>query len=685
MDSTCGLTSRQRAGFAVAMLAVFVYLLLRNSGVYPMVFADEWLYSSAARLHPLAESTLPSYLYLALFGNTSRCGPGFLECARILNALLFVGAAPFLYMIARRVCGALPAATLAVFCLLGPINSYTVYFMPEAMYFFGFCILSWAVLAWRTWPAMAYGSALGGLLGALAVVKVHALFLLPALLVFMAYVSWGKGGVLRFLRMATLLIVVALAVKSVLGYMLAGPEGLQILGSFYGDHASQSKGSGSILRLIEPALNSLRGHLMAIALMFGMPVAAIASQLAVPAQREEAGAELRAFQVYVVLALGAVLAVTVLFTASIAKFGEAEAWRLHMRYYNFVFPLLWVAALAPLAHPQRMLSQRWWLRLLLAALAAGAMLYAWRSLQPRYLTSFIDSPELQVVVEYPEALQWFVLAQSVLLATWAWRPRAGAVLLLCLAFPAWSWHTDKVTRMVLERQRQPDPYDRAGLLVRQMLPRDEAGKVVVAGDGAGLLRALFHIDHPRASFVELQPGAPLAANEIPARDGWFLVVGKHELPQGVTADVKAQDFALLRTRGLEGKIERVEFKAPLAGGVLASVEGMAIPEPWGAWSDGAQVTLTFSQPLPKAARIVINANAFGPNLDADFILTAGATLTRFRLPPKPTERVFDIDSDGTLRTLVITVPKPTAPADIGQGIDVRKLGIALSRLELASR
>ncbi|WP_342116616.1 DUF7024 domain-containing protein [Pseudoduganella sp. OTU4001] len=694
MDSTHGLTSRQRNGFAAAILAVFVYLLLRNSGVYPMVFADEWYYSQAARLQPLAKSTLPSYLYLALFGHTSQCGTGFLDCARILNALLFVAAAPFLYLLARRVCGALPAAALAVLCLLAPINSYTVYFMPEAMYFFGFCVLSWAALAWRSWPPLAYGAALGFVLGVLAVVKVHALFLLPAVLAFMVFVSWGPGGLLRFARMAPALLVVALATKAALGYMLAGPEGMQLLGSFYGDHANQSKGNASIMRLLEPALGSLRGHLMALALLYGLPLAAIAAQLAGRQARQQGGAELRALQVWSVLALGAALGVTVLFTASIAKFGESEAWRLHMRYYNFVFPLLWIAALAPLqprpcptmgSGPMGHGRGSSVLRVVVAGLMLGGVLYAWHALQPRYLTSFVDSPELQVVLENPLVLPWAVLAQALLLVVWAWRPRWGAVLLLCVALPVWAWQSDRVSRMLLERARTPDAYDRGGLLVQKMLSREEAGKVVVAGDGAGLLRALFHIDAPGASFVELQPGAPLALNEIPARDGWFLVVGQHVLPAGADVAVKADGFALLRTTGLAGSLGRVEFREPLAGGVLAAVEGLAPSESWGAWSDGAQVTLTFAQPLPRAARIVINANAFGPNLDADFTLVAGGSRTSFRLPPKPTDRVFDFETDGTVRTVVIQVPKPTAPADIGQGGDTRKLGLALNRLELAAR
>ena len=80
-----------RHGLPLALIAIVLYLILRNTGAYPVVFADEWLYSKSARLQPLSESQLPSYLYLWLFGTSNVCGEGFLQCARVLNAVLFVG------------------------------------------------------------------------------------------------------------------------------------------------------------------------------------------------------------------------------------------------------------------------------------------------------------------------------------------------------------------------------------------------------------------------------------------------------------------------------------------------------------------------------------------------------------------------------------------------------------------
>ena len=129
----------------LAAIAIFVALLFRNSGLYPVV-ADEAIYSKLSRLQPLADATIPGYLYLAIYRLTSICGDEFLGCARILNAIFFVAATPFIYLAARQVCTKTVASIVALLALLGPINSYTAYFMPEAPYFFSFWLLTWFIL-----------------------------------------------------------------------------------------------------------------------------------------------------------------------------------------------------------------------------------------------------------------------------------------------------------------------------------------------------------------------------------------------------------------------------------------------------------------------------------------------------------------------------------------------------------
>src|SRR5471032_2662128 len=344
----------------LALLLVFLYLVWRSKGAYPAVFADEWLYSSQARLLPFKDATLPSYLYLGVFHLTSACGAGFLDCARLFNSAFLVLAAPFLYQIARLVSSKPVAGALVLLSLLAPVNSYTSYFMPEAMYYCGFAIFSWAVLTLRDGAPWRYGLLCGSVLGLMSLVKIHALFLLPALLAFMLYLCGGAAPARRWRALASMSVCAVLAMvltKSALAYLIAGPDGLNFLGSFYGGHARNSGGSAAmLLKLVGPALVSLRGHLLALLLLFAVPIAGIVLNRLQPRAVAEAGArgrDLAAIEVYALLMLGAAVVMTVAFTASVADAGPDELMRLHLRYYDFVFPLLLIGAAAPLGMPPR--------------------------------------------------------------------------------------------------------------------------------------------------------------------------------------------------------------------------------------------------------------------------------------------------------------------------------------------
>ncbi len=130
------------------LLVLFlVYLVFRNMGLYPTVFADEYSYSMFSRLLPLSESSVPSYIYLKLYSVTNACGDGFLGCAKLINAFLFILAAPFIFLIARRVASETASVVVSLLAVFGPINSYTAYFMPESFYFLSFWVFSWYLLS----------------------------------------------------------------------------------------------------------------------------------------------------------------------------------------------------------------------------------------------------------------------------------------------------------------------------------------------------------------------------------------------------------------------------------------------------------------------------------------------------------------------------------------------------------
>jgi len=680
---------RQRAWLfvlATAMALAAWYLIGRSHGLAPGVFADEWYYNKMARLAPLSEALLPSYLYLALFGASSACGTGFLDCVRAGNVLFHVGAAPFVYLVARRVMHPGLACAVALFALLAPLNLYTTYFMPESMYFFGFAVFAWVALAGVDWPWRRHALACGAVLGLMMLVKVHALFLLPAACLFLVYAARERASdgpwLLRGVMAALLAAALALAIKFVFGYLAAGEAGLSLFGSFYGAGASNSS-RGSLLARLAPALISARGHGLALTAMLALPLAALAYAVIRRATWRPANPAGQ-LAVFTFLAFGSTVGLAIIYTASIADQGFNEGLRLHSRYYSFAFPLLLTVALA------RCADTGWrsgvWPRAAIALALAGLLGAAWLIL-PGFDVRITDSPEYTALAfKKPWVPTLFVL-NAALLLLWIRFRRAAALGFLVLALPLVLHIAETEVKVYLGHLKTAPPADRAGIAARALIPPAERAATLVVANGADLFRTQFHLDQPEMILLDLPDDAPIEAYRLPAQARWLIAVGSHALPDTLKPSVAGDGFAIVKLPHTERRVlaEYAFATPPGPGQTVEAVEGVANLEAWGRWSDAKRVTLRFARPLPARLTLALTAGAYGPNAAQDFILRAGAAETRFRLAWEAREVVLDLDTDGRQQTLEIEVPAPSRPSEREQSTDTRQLGISLSRLRVEER
>lgn len=673
----------------VGMVLVGAYLAQRTLGLYPGVFVDEWYYSKLARLAPLSEAILPSYLYLLVFGASNACGPGFLDCVRIGNVLFHIGAAPFLYLVARRMAPAPLACAVALLALLAPLSLYTTYFMPESMYFFGFAVLAWAALAGMDWRPPVQALATGAVLGCMSLVKVHAVFLLPALCLYLVYASRarapGRGWLARGLGMAALAAGVAAALKLLLGWLLAGESGLTLFGAFYAGGADSASQHGILARL-RPTVISAFGHGMALAVLLACPLALLLHGLLRRDTWRAAGPGAHLL-VFTALAFGSALGLAVLYTASIASVGPLEGLRLHSRYYSFALPLLLVATAAATrggSHPGARgdLPARVLIVVVLGALLAAA----WTRL-PGFDPRITDGPEFTVLVRHEPAVAALFVLQGLLLALWLRYRRAAAWGFLVMALPLALYTSELEVRTYLGYLAAPAPADRAGLAARASIPAAERGATLVVANGAELFRTQFHVDHKEMILLDLPDGAPIEAYSLPSQARWLVAVGRHALPHGMAPTVAGEGFAIVRLpRQQRVPIGEFAFSAtPGPGQLIEKAEGLANVEGWGRWSDGKRVVLRFARPLPARLTVLLKAGAFGPNIDQPFVLRAGAAEIPFRLAWEAREVVLHLDTDGRQQTLEIEVPEPKRPIELGNSTDTRQLGISLTSLRVEER
>lgn len=666
---------------ALVCLAAFGYLLQRNHGLHPNVFADEWYYSKMARLLPLAEAIVPSYLYLWLFGLSKACGTGFYDCVRVGNLLFLFAATPFVYLTARTVASPPLAALVALFALFAPFNIYTAYFMPEAMYYFGFWVLAWVLLTrghWR-WPVRALAAGL--VLGLMSLVKVHALFLLPALAVFQLYAAWAHGGRGWLATGAggfALSAALCFAVKFGLGYLLAGDAALSLFGPFYSGAASAA-GGRSVLDLLPAAIVNGRGHLMVLALLVPLPLALLAQAVLAPPARAAVGPA-HLLQLLALLVLGAAAGMTIFYTASIANPGVTnEGLRLHLRYYSFVFPLLWMVGAAAVGKP---LAGARWQRVLVALLLVAVLAAALVKLGG-YAINPVDGPEAHGVTTVRPAGQLVLALALAVLLLWAAGVRAATTLFLYVALPASLACGALAATAHLEHLRRAAPADRAGALAQRLIPPAERGQVTVAGsDLQQIMKVQFYLDHPDSGMLELPEGAPLAQYQVPVRNKWLIVLGKHALPPELAPLAQEPDVTLVPVHGQRRPLGHAQLSAPFGKGLLAGAEGLSYAESWGRWSEGARVVLHFNQPLPRHASVVLKAQAYDVNTTLPFTMRVGGHSEQFRLGWTPQEIGLRFTTDGATRSLAIDVPQPVSPAERGNPADPRRLGIGIIDIEI---
>ena len=678
---------RRVPSFLVGALAlVFIFLLVRNAGIYPIVFVDEWVYSSATRMLPMPEAQVPSYLYYLLFKLTTYCGDSYLDCNRMLNSALYVLAAPFIYLLLRRVAPAWPSALIALAATLAPNNAYTPYFMPEAMYYCGFWCFSWLALGYAERPGAGPAARLGALLGLVMLVKLHALFLGPALALFLLYVAHsgradapGRGWLGRGALNALLALAAALLVRLALGYALAGKAGLHLLGSLYAGQAAYTAQSHyPLVPLLHFAWHNLQGHLMLLALLFGVPLAALAAAFGAPRPGDAAARRLRASAVYSLLMLGSLMAVTIMFTASITGLAPNDgAARIHTRYYDFALPLMLVCAAAARYAPTPPLKP-----LARALIGAALLLLLWHGrahLLHSFSPTIIDAPELRVITLRTHLFNIVTALAALGLLLWTVHQQKGLRLFLALALPLTTgigvWGTAREVRQSI----WPDAASKAGLFARHYLDAGQSNRLVIVSDDIAVLhRARFFLENPRAQFMQVPPGGEADWSKLPAGYEWVLAIGGYVPPAGVRVVARKDELLMFQPPALDPRNQRLDFTQPLNG--YARIDGLAGAESWGAWSVGPKVDLEFGRALPRRLALRVEGRAFGPNAGQDIVVTVGTQQQVLRLAAASGEGTLHFETDGDTRLVRFKVPQPTSMQQLGMQNDTRPLGIGFEHL-----
>ncbi len=313
-------------------------VLVADEGGYLLPMLHGWSEANFRRWGIVGQ--YPSYLYFQIYSLLPSVG--LRTYAKMLNAVLIVAAALPAYGLARRLLTAPLAALFTAIVILSPINSFVFVVMPEALYFFGFWfVVLFVIAALRTSPQLA---SLGGgaLIGALSLVKPHAIALTIGTAAFFLLRDRLRG-----LMPAVMLLVVYYIVRVALGYPLTGQWQWSLTGSTYGGLLVANRVD------LSAAFFNLAGQLCAVVTLIAVPLAVtvVTALRRIFDQAAPATSPVSTTRDLALLAtclLAAMIAMTVYFSQSVYQISPVSEGiaRLHGRYYLFALPLFVLVALA---------------------------------------------------------------------------------------------------------------------------------------------------------------------------------------------------------------------------------------------------------------------------------------------------------------------------------------------------
>lgn len=512
--------------FILLLLFFSASLIYLHYDLLPTVFSDEWIYSSSSRLMHLTESVTPSYLFLSIFKNTNFCGMHFLNCARTANAFFYACSFPFIYFIVKKVTNPLLAFYIAILVMLAPTHSYTAYFMPESMYFLSFSILAWFVLNCQEINVFLYTCCIGVFLALMSLIKVHALFLIPGLISFFLLCK-GKKSWLIIFNVCLIFVITRL----LLGYFFAGEHGLDLIGQKYHDNFTAIFIIHRWEQILKQLSVPLLGHLSALALIFGLPIVILMNTF-----------RQNNITTFTLTCFIPVFLITIFTTAQIVAWDDYEIInRIHMRYYNFFFPLF----LLPLCYvtPNHLsVKKKWLMSILMIELIFFGFLFL-----DQYKLSYVDCPELFGFRYSYFYFKWFVCMQIACILLWHWNEKFSKIAYLIL-YTGIVIVASYYVNLELHRERYflTDAYDEAGMFTKQLLEKESGNLVVIGSERAGLFKTLFYIDNPRTSIVQWPEHIPIELAKMPVNKKWILIIGQYPVLRKPLLRIKRENFSILK-------------------------------------------------------------------------------------------------------------------------------------------
>lgn len=675
------------SGLPIIILLMALYMLFRNYGVYPSVL-DEYTYSSSSRLLNVGDTITPNYLYKIVFRASNICGAGWLECARLINIVFYVLSIPLIFLVAKKYLTEKKALYISILSILGPMSTYTAYFMPESMYFFFFWLLILRLVSLKSLEHAVKILEISVIIGLLSLIKPHAFFLIIPIYLYGIYINYIIKNNLLFWTIKYLIILFLgiISTKFLVAYLFSGREGLSLFGAGYNGVGTliftfAFASVGNFLKVIGEIFRQMTGHWMALSIIFGPLMCILINEIfsktkvvGLDSDSSNISMERTNFFVLTLLMTFCMTSISSFFAAGMGVQIEAEASRLHMRYYNFILPMILISGM--LGFDGGSLKKRAIISAPFILLTLYAIIFAFAMLVPNY----VDSPEMRGIYANQHLFYIFSLTSLAIIILWIKNPTLGLKLFIFLIYPVYILTSNYYINIELRNRMHLSPYDKAAIFSAQYLPKNDTSNMVLVAPPAALgilVLSQIYIDNPNVAIATLPEGSILNKDSLGRSFKWIVATGNYALGLPSSFKLKFDGFQIHRVDSIS---EIIDFNVDRWPGYIDYVKGLGPAEPWGRWSRSKVVEIKFINPLPVNFALRIKASPFGKNLNQNFLVIVGKEEKSFSMSGNNQDVVIDFDNLSNSQLIKIIVPHPSKDEGPMQG-----LGLGLIKMEIVSK
>ncbi|MSZ40307.1 MAG: hypothetical protein F2599_04115, partial [Actinobacteria bacterium] len=444
---------------------------------------------------------------------------------------------------ARRLLSVTWGAMIATIAAFSPIHVYVSYFMPETMYFAFITATIYVALIAGSKHKLTWWVATGVLLGLTALVKPHALFTLPAFLLFGLLVALrSEGGNAGKSLIASLGQLGAFAaVKFGGGFSFAGFAGLSLFGSSYESSLNQfvsenaqdpvdvttqtvstvtaSVADASVLSaepsgpgFFEVFIPHSLAHLALLLTVAGIPLLLSVSVIKdALVKKQEVSAASQFLLLIGLLSLSFAIVVGA-FEGLVTSLGDDHTSRIITRYYEFLVPLLLITAgvFSKFVEPKLLI------RLIQSGILTAALIFGWVYLSG-VNQSFADSILLSGYLASPAVIPLVSVIGIIVALVWVFSVGSGSKLIVFVATPLVLLIAGFSSQGFLLSQvgTQLATFDVAGQKAHELLRDVDGSKILVVGPmRTQNFTTKFWIDKPDISDFEINETESLDLSKL---------------------------------------------------------------------------------------------------------------------------------------------------------------------------